>query len=197
LEEASITGNKKSILVLITSSSNSTKSAYRREAIRTTWIKYLQLPLSSIPSYVFVVGLPEVESDRLALEAEQNRYNDLVILPVKDSYFTLTDKTLESMKYVVTNHPQLDYLVKVDDDVFLRVDRLTRLISTLPSHRLYLGHFHKKVKRYYGKGYPNNELLYPEEMEELVPFAAGSGYILSMDLVQYIVSQVRTWINAF
>ncbi len=40
------------------------------------------------------------------------------------------------------------------------------------------------------EGYKNNEIYYPKEMKELVPFASGSGYRLSSDLVSYIVKNL-------
>ena len=36
-------------------------------------------------------------------------------------------------------------------------------------------------------GYKNNEVHYPTQMKELVPFASGSGYALSSDLIHYLV----------
>ncbi len=39
-------------------------------------------------------------------------------------------------------------------------------------------------------GYKNNEIHYPKSMKELVPFASGSGYGLSADLVEFLVDNM-------
>ena len=39
-------------------------------------------------------------------------------------------------------------------------------------------------------GYKNNEIFYPKAMKELVPFASGSGYGLSSDLIHFLVKNL-------
>jgi galactosylxylosylprotein 3-beta-galactosyltransferase len=36
------------------------------------------------------------------------------------------------------------------------------------------------------ENYKNNEIFYPVEVREVVPFASGSGYVLSSDLVNFL-----------
>jgi len=100
----------------------------------------------------------------------------------------LTEKTLDTFRYALQTFPQFDYLVKVDDDTFVRVDRMISILANITASRAYIGYFHINSPRYV-EGYKNNEIFYPEFMEHVLPFASGCAYSLSRDLVRYIINQ--------
>jgi len=101
-----------------------------------------------------------------------------------------------SFRFGYKNFSNYDFLVKIDDDTFVRLDRLVNLLSTIKPLRAYIGYFHINAPRYV-EGYKNNEINYPEYVEHLLPFAGGSGYVLSMDLVEYLVKQDSYLIRYF
>ena len=51
-----------------------------------------------------------------------------VFLRLQEAYLSLTKKTLVFLQEV-TQHYDADYIIKVDDDVFLRVDRVPTVIA--------------------------------------------------------------------
>ncbi|KAA0200473.1 hypothetical protein HAZT_HAZT006448 [Hyalella azteca] len=65
-----------------------------------------------------------------ALMNEQKAHGDLVVENFIDTYFNLTLKSLFLIKYVKMNCPNVKYVAKVDDDVFLHVPNLHRTLTT-------------------------------------------------------------------
>lgn len=86
--------------------------------------------LTSLPSikHYFVIGTQSLNKDTITnLQEENSSQNDLLLLDTfQDSYRNLTLKILHSLKWLSENHPRLKYLVKCDDDSFVRVDLIVR-----------------------------------------------------------------------
>jgi len=136
----------------------------------------------------FIVGRATTREQEMSLKTEIHGYEDVQMVDAPDDYSSLTEKTMGIFHFGYKNFSKYDFLVKVDDDTFVRLDRLVNLLSSIKALRAYIGHFHINAPRYL-EGYKNNEIYYPEYVEYLLPFAGGSGYVLSMDLVEYIVKQ--------
>lgn len=107
----------------------------KRQIIRDTWLK-LQVIQPHIKEenakfklkhYFAIgsVGLPDAKLQEL--RAEQTDHSDMLILPIQDSYQNLTFKVLKSFSWL---SDQVDYglgfkyLLKCDDDSFVRLDHL-------------------------------------------------------------------------
>ena len=57
-----------------------------------------------------------------SLEQEAAEHGDLVLARVEDHYENLGLKTISAMDWVARNCPQAEYLLKVDDDMFVQVN---------------------------------------------------------------------------
>lgn len=81
--------------------------------------------------YFFVVGSQGLdEQKKVNLENEKNRNNDILVLEnFQDSYKNLANKVLHSMKWLKDNLKSLKYLIKCDDDSFVRIDLIVRDIE--------------------------------------------------------------------
>jgi hypothetical protein len=82
------------------------------------------------------------------------------------------------------------YIMKTDDDTFVRVDKvLAEIKATSVGQGLYMGsmnEFHRPLRT--GKW----AVTFEEWPERIYPtYANGPGYILSKDIAQYIVSQSK------
>jgi len=174
-------GNIPKIVISIISSHNSQD---QRTSVRNSWLRILDL-LPHI-DYYFVVGSPQNAMQSKLLEEEKKMHKDIVSFNVDDSYQFLTEKTLHSMQYAHKNFV-FDFFVKIDDDTFTRIDRIVKLLNKTSPTKFYMGFIHKGLKAIYETPNKNNEIHYPSDMPFLVPFAAGPGYILSADLIKYIV----------
>ena len=151
-----------------------------RETIRQTW-------LSDTPRDVlkyFVIGTVGLDAaERRTLEVENREHHDLLLLPIQDSYHTLTRKLLEAYKWLDAN-VGFQFVFKGDDDTFVRMDAMLRELHQKPSHRLYWGFFdgRARVKRLSKKWAEHKWVL----CDTYLPHALGGGYVLSSDLVHFV-----------
>ncbi|XP_015792046.1 beta-1,3-galactosyltransferase 6 [Tetranychus urticae] len=157
----------------------------RRDAIRQTWVNLID---DRLIKYYFVIGTHA--GSKLVLEhlrKEQEDFKDIIIFPhIDDSYSTLSQKLLESLKWTYSRF-NYKFVLKIDDDSFVRVDALYDELKTKKSdHRtLYWGYFDgdAPVKRQ-GKWTEDNWFL----CDKYLPYALGGGYVISSSLVKYIVT---------
>ena len=130
------------------------------------------------------------EEDQLLLE-EQELHRDLIVTPRPESYSGLPFKLKEAYDWAIRNHPSVEWLVKADDDMYVRVTKLQsylhqqQQLQQLPSPRqpIVLGHImidapvHRNGK---WKEMRYQRLRYP-------PFALGSwGHVVSRPVADYV-----------
>ena len=154
----------------------------QRTAIRQTWA------LSAAPDtlVVFVIGMKTLTYGvRTDILKESVEHKDLLLLRThKESYAQLTQKVVQSFK-CISERVKFDYLLKVDDDTFVRLDEFKKKLKSQPADLLYWGYFNSKsgiVK----EGKWEEKKSYDHICETYVTYALGGGYVLSRDLVLYI-----------
>ncbi|XP_057864417.2 hydroxyproline O-galactosyltransferase GALT2 isoform X2 [Cryptomeria japonica] len=123
----------------------------------------------------------------LQLKKEADYYGDMIIVPFMDRYELVVLKTVAICEYGVQNL-SAKYIMKCDDDTFVRVDTILKEIKLTPhKHGLYMGNlnlFHKPLRM--GKW----AVTYEEWPEEDYPtYANGPGYIISNDIANFVASQ--------
>ncbi|KAE8593011.1 hypothetical protein XENTR_v10018946 [Xenopus tropicalis] len=159
------------------------KYSERRSIIRSTW-------LSGVPSRAgevwgrFVIGTAGLgEEESAALEMEQRRHGDLLLLPdLQDSYENLTAKLLR-MYVWLDRHIDYKFVLKADDDTFARLDLLVDELRAKEPHRLYWGFFSGRGRvKSAGKWKESSWVL----CDYYLPYALGGGYVISWDLVRYL-----------
>jgi len=161
----------------------------QRAAVRSTWAQSLSLtdvgmtdlsPVDKQRIVVrFVIGRVPDESLDAKIKAEATKYGDILRLEVDEGYFQLTQKTGEFMKWAFAN-VNFDWLFKCDDDSFVRLDKLLEDLEKRGTNKLYMG------KMWTGTPVDRRVDSYTIS-DNYDTFAAGAGYALSNDLVQYIV----------
>lgn len=156
-----------------------------RDAIRETW-------LSDAPSttsiHKFIIGIEGLSDESLGkIEREQFVHNDLVLFHnLTESYGNLTRKWMWSLGWAA-NTVKFNYLLKVDDDSYVRVGPLMRDLHLLPNSRLYWGFFNgranvKKLGKWAEKGWFLSD--------HYLPYALGGGYVISEDLVHFVAKNI-------
>ncbi|ESO88871.1 hypothetical protein LOTGIDRAFT_125392, partial [Lottia gigantea] len=167
------------LIIMIITGPNNTR---QRNTIRETWLSGARNDCL----IKFVIGvsyLPKAIKD--SLEREDFIHKDLLLLSdYKESYHSLTDKILKSFIWFDQN-VEFKYLLKVDDDSFVRLDILLNELKSKPTKRLYWGFFDGRahVKKT-GKWSEPDWVL----CDRYLPYALGGGYVISYDLVHFIVS---------
>ena len=180
----------------------------RRDAIRETWMKKYRENVSDV-FVKFSIGTDGLSSqDMKKLTLEDATYDDLLLLPhLHDSYNNLTRKVLQSF-VALDKLYNSTYLLKCDEDSFVNMDAILRLLNQRRSNQKY----------YWGYFFKNAEVLMTGKWRETkwflcntyLPYAAGGGYILSHDLVRLLAVNsdnlilyncedisVGTWLSPF
>lgn len=128
-------GGGLTILVLILSSWSG-QSAERRQILRETSLRWTEDREVNVV-YRFVVG--QAPSERIQswmgpkLVVESEKYHDLLVVPAPDLRLDKSKKLYEALKWA--SNVDHDYLVKTDDDVFVRFDIVTHELNKLGEPR--------------------------------------------------------------
>lgn len=164
-------GPKYKLLVLVVSA---VKNRERRDAIRETWGR----PDGN-------VGMLFAVSRHRRLSAEKLVHGDILEVDAPDEYRSLSRKLLAAFSGV--RAVRFEYLLKCDDDTFVDVPGVVGELERAPDDKFYWGYFDgdAHVKRT-GKWKETGWIL----CDKYLPYALGGGYVLSKDLVVYIVNNM-------
>lgn len=113
----------------------------KRHVIRQTWM----LNSPNTVSVFFVVGMKNLQHRKQSnLFNEQDHNADLIMLPnLIDDYKNLTTEVIESMKWVNEKF-KYQYLLKTDDDSFVRVGEILESLKVKQTEMLYMGFFYRR-----------------------------------------------------
>ena len=156
----------------------------RRNSIRATWMKGVDQLTPSV-KVLFSVGTLDLSPlTTRALQQEQSEYGDMLLLPrLKESYYNLTRKLLHSFVWVNSN-TEFSYLMKCDDDTFVRLELVLKELSEQVSgESLYWGFLDgRATAKKTGKWAEKDWFL----CDKYLPYALGGGYVISGDLVHRV-----------
>ena len=171
------------LLIIIPSGPN---GIVERNAIRYTWLRNCNSS-GVIVTAKFVVGSYNLNRESLqSLTNEQKKYRDLLIFnDLQDSYWNLTVKVKLALTWAYEIVKNFDFILKVDDDSFVRVDKLiTALREMNCEKRLYWGYF-------MGRAPPEPIGKWAETQWHMcrhyLPYAMGGGYVLSKHVVKMLL----------
>ena len=164
-------------------------SSFRlRQSSRNTWLN------SSISEkavvHKFVIGLSGLDHELFNdIQKESEKYRDLLLFDKhKEAYGPqCTDKLLRTLQWA-SKHSTAQYLMKTDDDCYVRLDYIIHILETRSkiSHKPFL------CGTIVQHEIPNSEGKWAEHgwhhTKEYLPFPLGSGYILPQALVKAIVT---------
>lgn len=125
--------NGTKILVALTSAATNRD---RRQAIRETWSQFVR---ESNQTFLFFVAQPSDANLRLQIELESQKYQDIVLLPIRDTYYLLTFKILAVLNWAHKNCPNLAFVMKCDDDFYVDWPNLFRHMAGKDSNDLFYG----------------------------------------------------------
>ncbi|RCV06981.1 hypothetical protein SETIT_1G207500v2 [Setaria italica] len=181
-------GKDVDLLIGIFSTANNFK---RRMAIRRTWMQYDAVRQGAV-AVRFFVGLHTNLMVNEELWNEARTYGDIQVLPFVDYYSLITWKTLAICIYGTTA-VSAKYVMKTDDDAFVRVDEIQ---STIKQLNVSNGLLYGRINSYSGphrnpesKWYISQK-EWPEE--KYPPWAHGPGYVVSQDIAR----KINTWYKA-
>ncbi|KAK0403764.1 hypothetical protein QR680_017114 [Steinernema hermaphroditum] len=154
----------------------------RRQAIRETWAKTYRENFGWKTR--FVVGRDATEG---ALGDEH--LGDVLEVNVIESYLSLVDK-LQKAFGIVLDSEKFQYVIKVDDDVYLNLRPFLEAEDSDPPKGNILGHAifgsmasTDPVDKYFSEAHASQKAEFPS-------FASGTGYLMSKETLAAIV---RRW----
>ncbi|PSR95837.1 Hydroxyproline O-galactosyltransferase [Actinidia chinensis var. chinensis] len=159
-----------------------------RMAVRKSWMQHRLIRSSNVVARFFV-ALHARKEMNVELKKEAEFFGDIVIVPYMDNYDLVVLKTVAISEYGV-NAVSANYIMKCDDDTFVRVDAVIKEVKKVPDNKsFYIGninYYHKPLR--YGKWAVTYE-EWPEE--DYPPYANGPGYIVTSDITRFIVSEFK------
>ncbi len=157
----------------------------RRTTIRNTWLSNKPMDVINF----FVIGTASLSQEELGtLEYEDSQHHDLLLLNhVNDSYYALTTKLMESFIWLDLN-VNFKFVFKLDDDSYARLDILYAELQKKTAERIYWGFFDGRAKVKKRGTWAEHAFVL---CDTYLPHARGGGYILSHDLVHFVVKNSR------
>jgi hypothetical protein len=189
--------NSSTIILVVSAHSNFDN----RQAIRETWAHghdnvYFVVGHSNChyereeSSKVDVVVVDDSDNcqakDHAFLLQEQLQFRDLIEIPILEHYREIPEKVVQAYHWTIAHLPQAQWLVKVDDDVFVRVGSIEQYLIKYNSHvPLLLGLLRpQSLVHRTGK---NAEVKYPYLYYPYWP-QGSCGHMVSRATAEYLAS---------
>ncbi|KAK1415929.1 hypothetical protein QVD17_31717 [Tagetes erecta] len=173
---------KINLLVGVFSTANNFK---RRMAVRRTWMQYPQVKSGEV-AVRFFVGLHKNRVVNEELWNEAKTYGDVQLMPFVDYYSLISWKTI-AICIFGTEVISAKYVMKTDDDAFVRVDEvLASLKRVNVDHGLLYGLINSDSQPH--RNPDSKWYISPEEWpeEKYPPWAHGPGYVVTSDIAKAI-----------
>lgn len=97
----------------------------RRQVLRESWAAKNETEIDVF----FVTGVPKNINDQKTLEKEIIEHNNIIQGDFLDTYHNLTYKHVMGLKYVFFYCPEVEYVVKIDDDVFVNTHVVSKFFD--------------------------------------------------------------------
>ncbi|XWS44309.1 hypothetical protein CRYUN_Cryun15aG0034000 [Craigia yunnanensis] len=160
----------------------------RRMAVRRTWMQYPAVKSGAV-AVRFFVGLHKNQVVNEELWNEMKTYGDIQLMPFVDYYGLITWKTV-AICIFGTQAVSAKYVMKTDDDAFVRVDEVLYSISKENvSHGLFYGLINYDARPH--RNADSKWYISPEEYpgRTYPPWAHGPGYVVSNDIAKAIYTK--------
>ncbi|XP_072222615.1 UDP-GlcNAc:betaGal beta-1,3-N-acetylglucosaminyltransferase 7, like [Leuresthes tenuis] len=169
----------------------------RREAVRKTWGKELTADGKKIRT-LFLLGTPTTGKDtknlQKLIEYEDLIYKDILQWDFMDTFFNLTLKEVNFLKWFDIYCPGVQFIFKGDDDVFVNTHNLLELIGFKVDDRkeanLFVGDTISKAIPIRNR---QSKYFIPKELYDkpYPPYVGGGGFLMSSQLARklYVTSE--------
>ncbi|CAK8563846.1 unnamed protein product [Lathyrus sativus] len=157
----------------------------RRMALRRSWMQYVAVRSGEVVVRFFI-GLHKNNRVNLELWREAQAYGDIQLMPFVDYYSLISLKTI-AICIVGTKIIPSKYIMKTDDDAFIRIDEMLSSLKGKPSEGLLYGLISSKSspdRDKDSKWYISNA-EWPHDTYP--PWAHGPGYVISRDIAKFVV----------
>ena len=176
------------LLVLITSGVR-TSYVSRRNRVRDTWGNEANHPASKDWKRVFLLG----RTQAIEIQQEAAVFNDILVLNMTDNYDNLVIKVFSGLLWSII-HLNPRYILKADDDVYVRIPYLISWLEKYGSDQLYGGHVIPDGARVNRSVTWKNRVLKDCLAEDVFPpYCSGPFYVVSSNILPSVFGSVRKW----
>ncbi|KAK7363428.1 hypothetical protein VNO77_05571 [Canavalia gladiata] len=182
LKAPSISRSRLVLLIGVFSTGNNFE---RRMALRRSWMQYEAVRSGEV-AVRFFIGLHKNNRVNFELWSEAQAYGDIQLMPFVDYYSLISLKTI-AICIMGTKIIPAKYIMKTDDDAFVRIDEVLSGLKGKPSEGLLYGLISSKSspQRDEGSKWYISEKEWPHDTYP--PWAHGPGYVISRDIAKFIV----------
>lgn len=183
--------SKLSLLILVCTAVSNAK---QRETIRRTWGSIASE--NNNTDYVrlgFLIGSTKSAILQEQIEQESAKYSDIIQQDFVDSYKNLTLKSIMLLKWVSVYCPNVQYVLKTDDDMYVNVPNLINALIKLPvkSNVMY-GVLFRRAKP---NRHPTAKWYVPKnqfEGDTFPDYLSGTAYVMSRDVTPKLLEASST-----
>ena len=131
-ESGGVTKRKSLFIAIISAPGNFEE----RNNIRQTWMLHLKevhyhRDLVHVIGIAFVIGKTMNGTIQNQIKSESNVHQDILQVNMLDGYFKVSKKDAGLLNWLHHNCPRLDFVLKVDDDVYVNVRNLATMIDQI------------------------------------------------------------------
>uniref|UniRef100_H2XQ46 Hexosyltransferase n=2 Tax=Ciona intestinalis TaxID=7719 RepID=H2XQ46_CIOIN len=163
-----------------------------RDIIRKTWCKQNKHRNNSVSTCVFVVGKSNSDENNFAkaVTAESKKHGDIMLMPFLDDVRNSSLKLITAFKWLRTNCPNVNYVMRTQDDVIVNTNKLmSTVLTSAPATRFVAGKCQDAtppIRNAYSKFYVPED-LYPHA--KYPPVCSNMGYIMSGDVIEILYAE--------
>ncbi|KAK4010368.1 hypothetical protein OUZ56_019514 [Daphnia magna] len=125
----------------------------KRDIIRQTWLRQLQTDsLVNLVGFGFIIGRTDDRDTQKKIESESSTYGDVLQMDMVDVYYNQTLKVVGLLNWINDHCSRVDFLLKVDDDVYVNTRNLATVVKNLdPAEQSVYGTASDSIVRRDGK----------------------------------------------
>ncbi|KAJ4707440.1 Beta-1,3-galactosyltransferase [Melia azedarach] len=168
----------------------------RRMAVRRAWMQYPAVK-AGIVAVRFFVGSHKNQMVNEELWTEVQTYRDIQLMPFVDYYSLITWKTI-AICIFGTEVVSAKYVMKTDDDAFVRVDEVLASLNRANVTRgLLYGLINSDARPH--RSPDSKWYISPEEWPQSIypPWAHGPGYVVSYDIAKAVAKRHKGHLKMF
>ena len=153
-----------------------------RMFLRTTWLSATNKNQAPNVRYVFLLGATDNRRLQQRIDNEFFWFKDVVQMSFRDAYRNLTYKTMMMLEWALADCYNARYILKVDDDVFVNVNNVLRVIEKFPVPGALIGEV--PADRRPLRGHTKWRVSYEEySLPRYPPLVLGPRYLVPMAIV--------------
>ena len=180
------------LLVMITSG---VKNSYRtrRNGVRNTWGNEVNHQALRVWKRVFVLGKTPDSLLENEINQESTMFNDILVLDITDNYDNLVIKSYSGLLWGLV-HVNPQFILKADDDVYVRIPYLVSWLEYYATDRFYGGHVipgGADVRR--TSNMKNRVARDCMEEDHYAPYCSGAYYVVSSNALPLIFQSMHKW----